>query len=146
MASRPIVWIDNDLDYMLLVRHALRDRGVSNPFVCLTGEELGRSYLSLFEQSGDDQDLPCLVAIEVRWPTMAGLALLKWIRAREEFLAVPVLLLGNPSAIDSRIAKEFGADDFYPKLWNTDAIDSLVIHIVQNWLQGRTDLGPHTAS
>jgi CheY-like chemotaxis protein len=133
MSASPIVWIDHDLDYLLLARRALRGQGISNAVVCLTDGGLGSAYLAQFPQP-QAEEFPALIVIEVREPLLEGLGLLKWIRARSQFNNVPVLLgLASPG-VDRENAIRLGASGFFIKVRNLDAITELAAAIVRDWL------------
>ena len=128
-----ILWIDSDLDFILLVRRALRSKGVSNPVVCLNCEELGRSYLSQFSKP-NREGFPCLIVVELRLPIAADLAFVKWIRERKRFDGVPVLLISNDVTLGTTEAQTLGATDFWMKRWDREALAALADRIVREWI------------
>jgi two-component system, response regulator len=132
-ADAPIVWIDHDLDYLLLARRALRNLGVSTPVVCLTDEALARGYLGQFA-TDSAEGLPRLIVIEVRSPLPDGLNLLKWIRARSQFTAVPVLLAMDSPEFDRDKAKELGATAFFIRVLKFNFISELADQIIRDWI------------
>jgi hypothetical protein len=134
MASNPIVWVDDDLDYMLLARRALRNNGVSNPIVCLQSHELARSYLRCFDGNEGSDDLPCLMVVEMRAAIEETIRLLSWIRARPAFDEVPLLLLDARFAGDVQQARELGVTEVLSKVVERDAVEALVSHIIRQWL------------
>jgi CheY-like chemotaxis protein len=132
MSLSPIVWIDDDLDYMLLAKRVLRNSGVSNPVICLQGLALGRSYLACFSLREASAALPCLIIVEVREPIVDAILFLARIRRR--FATVPALLLDARSGIDAEKANELGATAVLPRVLDRAAIDALVARIIQEWL------------
>jgi DNA-binding response OmpR family regulator len=134
MAVNPIVWMDDDLDYMRLVRRALRLNGVSNPTLHVQGHETARSYLGALDDNNRSDFSPCLVVIEARAPRVDSMLLVSWIRNRPTFATVPLVLLDAESGLDVQKSKELGATEVLVKAFHREAIDLLVSRITREWL------------
>jgi DNA-binding response OmpR family regulator len=133
MPSNPLVWVNDDQNYMLLVRRALRTSGVPNPVLWVQGFEFVRSYLGGLDDKDRTYFFPCLIVVEVRPPAADALLFLSWIRARA-FATVPLVLLDAQSGLDVWEAKELGATEVLAKLVEREAIQALVTRIIREWL------------
>src|SRR5262245_42100512 len=107
MSSQPIVWIDRNLDYSLLVKRVFRRNSVQNPIVTLTNGELALSYLGTTWRR--DYSFPLLVVSEVSPPEIDGFGVLSWIKATPKLARIPVLLLGEQTENNVKRASDLGA-------------------------------------
>lgn len=134
----PIVWIDDELDFLHLVRRAMRKEGFQEPVVCLESGSLAISYLAQFTGLRKANSFPAIILLDIRMPTMDGFEVLKWIKARPEFVKTPVVMLtGSDHNDDTERAKRLGAAAFYTKPASYFEILALVNEIRKVWIPSK---------
>ena len=75
--------------------------------------------------------IPRLVLLDIKMPHLGGLDVLRWIRSRDSFRDMPVLMLTSSSqASDVATACAVGADSYLVKPSNLDAFRELVEDLV----------------
>jgi CheY-like chemotaxis protein len=71
--------------------------------------------------------LPCLILLDIKMPQLGGIDVLKWVRERDSFRDVPVLMLTSSSQeTDIRAAYGLGADCYLVKPANLNRFAELV--------------------
>src|SRR3569832_1446866 len=85
---------DNDND-ALLMRHAFRRAGVSNPVLRVCDGEEAVDYLSGNGVYAVRQQypLPVLLLLDLKMPRLNGFEVLSWVRSQERFQHLPVTIL-----------------------------------------------------
>ena len=136
MSEQSVLWISSDLDYTMAVRRAFRGAGVTNPMVCLTSNELARSYLLAFHARNEIRALPLLVVVDISHPTLKGFDVLTLIKATPSFANFRVALLGPHDRATIQQAKSLGAAGYAVKPVDLSAVSGLVAAIIENWLPG----------
>lgn len=113
-----ILMVEDDPNDVFMLRRALEKERLSFPIqVVQDGVEAihyleGRSPFSDRSQ----HPLPCLILLDLKLPRMNGLELLSWLRAHDDFKAVPVFMLTSSSEPqDRREAERFGVDAYRVK-------------------------------
>ena len=110
----PVVVADDDPDDLFFARRALKKAGVADEILtCIDGHEV----VTLLEtRVAAKQPLPRAIFLDVKMPVLNGFDTLKWIRAREAFRAVPVVMLsGSRETRDVDLARSLGAMDYLVK-------------------------------
>jgi CheY-like chemotaxis protein len=108
---------DNDND-ALLMRHAFRRAGVSNPVMRVCDGEETVDYLAGHGVFGDrlKYPLPVLVLLDLKMPRLNGFEVLRWIRTQEQFEHLPVTVLtSSDQQYDVERAHELGATSYLKK-------------------------------
>lgn len=88
--DRPVVVVDDEDDDISLTTVLLRKAGVSNVPAFRSGEEL-IAYLGRIQHDAAVSRLLGLI-LDVKMRGMTGRDVLKWVRERKEFDAVPILM------------------------------------------------------
>lgn len=93
--SAVILLVEDDSNYVLLIKRALKEAGVEQT---LRTARDGEEALRYLEGSGLFADrsrhpLPCLILMNVKLPKVDGLEVLRWLRGRAEFQEIPVLMV-----------------------------------------------------
>jgi CheY-like chemotaxis protein len=90
--TRPILLVEDNLMDVDLTFHAFRDCDVANPIlVCRDGEE-ALEYIAAHALPSDNQ-VPCLVLLDLRLPKVDGIDVLRQARNHEVWRQVPVIVL-----------------------------------------------------
>jgi len=86
--SRPILLVEDDRVDAMTVKRALKDLNITNPLVhTLDGEE------ALEHLTGEGNERPCIILLDLNMPRMNGIELLKIIKADDELKKIPVVVL-----------------------------------------------------
>jgi two-component system response regulator len=104
-----ILLVDDDVDYAPLIVVALRKAGIPNRVEVVNDGVAALNQLRLLAR-------PALMMLDLRLPRLTGFEVLKWVRAREEFHNIPVVVLtgtNNEEELDAAFA--LGADAFLVK-------------------------------
>jgi CheY-like chemotaxis protein len=81
-----------------------------------------------------EHDLPSVMLVDLRLPTIDGLALLRRLRAQPRLAAIPVAIVTGDYFVDEAVIngfKELGAQVFFKPIWNEE-----IIQIVGDLLSG----------
>jgi DNA-binding response OmpR family regulator len=79
-----------------------------------------------------EHDLPSVMIVDLRLPTLDGLALLRRLKAQPKLAAVPVAIVTGDYFVDEDVVKgfaELGARIFFKPIWQED-----LVHIVGDLL------------
>jgi CheY-like chemotaxis protein len=79
-----------------------------------------------------EHDVPSVMIVDLRLPTLDGLALLRLLRAQPRLAAIPAAVITGDYFIDEAVIagfKALGAQIFFKPIWNED-----LIHIVGDLL------------
>ncbi|MGM0574476.1 MAG: response regulator transcription factor [Myxococcota bacterium] len=121
MPKKRIVYVDDDLELTELVRGTLEEEGYE-VVVAHDGEEGLGAVLT---------EQPDAVILDVMMPKLNGWEILKYLRERDAFAELPVLMLtGVGPALNEMTAPLYGANDHLDKPFDMDdlleRVDGLV--------------------
>lgn len=108
MEKRHILWADDDMDDLMLMRHVLQDldreyniKEVSN----------GREALDYLEASKKADELPCLIILDMNMPVLNGKETLSLIKKDETLKDIPlVFFTTSNSELDKMYCKRFDVE------------------------------------
>jgi len=127
-----ILLVDDEEAIRAAVGQLLDDRGYQ-----VTACADGPTALQVARSKVKDNQLPDAIISDVRMPGMDGLELLKEIRADENLVQIPVVLLTAKGMTQDRIAGyDAGADAYVPKPFDADEL----VTIVDNAIERHKDL------
>lgn len=106
-----IVILDDDLDEVLLLRDCFREKGIEFVKYFIDGEKC-MHYL----ESCIREELPNVIITDLNMPRVSGYDFLKWIKARERYQHIPVVVYST-SNLERYISLclEMGAKDYFVK-------------------------------
>ena len=102
--SAVVLLVEDDPDDVLFLKRAFQKAGVTLPVrVAQDGQE-AIDYLSRAGRFKDPEHypIPCLVVLDLKLPKRTGLEVLQWLRRREEFSDLPVVMVTSSGEIEDR--------------------------------------------
>ncbi|MDB6039827.1 MAG: putative response regulator, CheY [Verrucomicrobiales bacterium] len=136
--TNSILLIEDNEDDVFLMKRALKGAGITNQLRVLEDGQRAIDYFSgLGEFADRDQyPIPAIVFLDLKLPIKMGLDVLAWIRAREEFasLVVVVLTSSNESS-DVKRAYGLGANSYVVKPPTADQLLDLAKAFKWYWLE-----------
>jgi CheY-like chemotaxis protein len=138
----PILLAEDDENDIFMMGRAFDRAGVPNPlFVVRNGQHVIDYLNGTGEYAQRDKfPLPGLVLLDLKMPWMDGFDVLKWVRARSQFDALPIVVLTS-SKLQSDIDKsrQFGVFDYRVKPHGLDDLVLLLDDVRKCWLDERTN-------
>ena len=132
-----ILHIEDEEDDAILFAKACERAGLPMHWHRLTSAEDAMAYLSGNEQFSDraNHPLPQLLVLDLRLPGVSGFDFLNWLRARENFVSLPVLIFtASLSREDKARALALGANAYFVKPTSFDALIQMVGSLnIEGW-------------
>lgn len=126
----PILLVEDNADDEHLARRALRECDDVDLEVAHDGQE-AIDYLCSTRHG-----LPRLVLLDLKLPKIGGLEVLRWIRAHESALGVPVVVLSSSDEPSDRLAcHRLHANSFIQKPVDFDHFMDVFRRTVDYWLK-----------
>lgn len=113
------------------MRHALRRLGLEKRLICCDD---GDTFIRDLLRASEVNQMPALCILDVKMPRRNGLETLAWVRAREEFQALPVVIMSAsdmPTDITSAMA--LGANDYLVKPTTLLTLYAEVAQLAKRW-------------
>ena len=86
--TKPVLLVEDDDVDAMTVRRAFKDLNVTNPLVHSVNGEEALGYLR-----GDDNELPCVILLDLNMPKMNGTEFLSVAKADKALKHIPVIVL-----------------------------------------------------
>ncbi len=121
--------VDDSSDDQMLTQFACDAAGVSFEVRSVSSGENAIAYLEGRQRYSDRKQfpLPNLILLDLKMPGKSGFDVLAWIRSRDELKQVPVIVLtGSVHTADREKAIELGANQFWVKPANYEALQELM--------------------
>jgi DNA-binding response OmpR family regulator len=102
--SAVVLLVEDDPNDVLFLKRAFKKAGVVLPVrVARDGQE-AIDYLSRASRSEDPErfPMPCLVVLDLKLPKKTGLEVLQWVRRREEFHDLPVVMVTSSGEVEDK--------------------------------------------
>lgn len=88
MDTQQILWADDDMDDLMLMRHVLSDIGTTYN---IKEVHNGREAMEFLEKRKLERSLPCLIILDMNMPVLNGKETLGMIRKDEALKNIPVV-------------------------------------------------------
>src|SRR6476620_7146766 len=95
MNNRHILWADDDIDDLMLMRHVLQDLGDDYN---ITEVHNGQEALDYLEDSKVKDELPCLIILDMNMPILDGKETLAKLKKDEALKDIPVVFFTTSSS------------------------------------------------
>ena len=118
MKQRSILLVEDDVNDVFFFKHALEHAEVPNPLNIVADGQEAIEYLSGDNRFSDREQypLPSVLVLDLKMPRKTGLEALEWIRAREQFNCLPVIIFSSSAHREDVVrAYELGANAFIVK-------------------------------
>jgi len=122
----PLLLVDDCEDDIFLLRHRLREGGITNPILSFTSSAQTLRWL---ETRLSDDTMPSLIFTDIKMPDGEGFGLIREVRAQRQWddMRLVVLTSSNDPA-DLERALEAGANGYLIKFPPTDLLAEFVQH------------------
>ena len=135
----PILLAEDDRNYVFLIRRAVVEAGISNPFLVVRSGKEAVEYLAgkgAYAER-DKYPAPGLLLLDLKMPWMDGFDVLIWLRQQPQYHALPVVVLTS-SNLQSDIdqSRLLGAYDYRVKPQDVAELVSLLVDVRKRWLTG----------
>lgn len=133
-----ILLVEDNADDALLLRLALRKKGLCQSVEIVDGAEAAMEFLlgKGVYRDRRKHPLPELILLDWRLPGMEGWEFLKWLRATEHFETLLVTVIsGSQDLRDMQKAYRLGANFWVGKPQNMDELAEVVERIHDFWEQ-----------
>jgi DNA-binding NarL/FixJ family response regulator len=134
--KRWVIIVDDEAPIRQAVGQLLFDRGYQVT-ACADGPtalKVARSKRTNSNEEGVDQPpaLPDVLVCDIRMPGMDGLEVLRQVRADDELVGVPVILLTAKAMTQDRIlGYQNGADAYLPKPFDPDELVTVIDNVIE---------------
>jgi CheY-like chemotaxis protein len=136
-ATRPtVLHIDDDPNDVMLFEHACRKAGIEFNLQAVHDGDEAMNYLGGANQFSDraQHPFPHLVLLDLKMPRVNGFDVLTWIRSRDEFKNLPIVILTSSNhETDVKRAYSLGANSYLVKPVGFDALVELARTIQEYW-------------
>lgn len=108
MDKRHILWADDDMDDLMLMRHVLQDIGRSYEIAEVGNGQEALEYLETAKQKGR---LPSLIILDMNMPVLSGKEALGFIKKDETLKNIPLVFFTTSSSeLDKMYCRRFGVE------------------------------------
>ena len=108
MKNRHILWADDDIDDLMLMRHVLQDLGDSYE---ITEVHNGQEALEYLAAAKTNKTLPCLIILDMNMPVLDGKETLAQLKQDPELNQIPVVFFTTSnSQMDKLYCKHQGVE------------------------------------
>jgi CheY-like chemotaxis protein len=109
--SKPILLVEDDSVDAMMVKRALKDLNVTNLLVHTPNGKEAFEYLT-----GEGNERPCIILLDLNMPKMNGVELLKIIKADDVLKKIPVVVLTTSRDAEDKFETfELGAAGYIVK-------------------------------
>lgn len=123
---------DDDADDRFLVQAAFDDNAITNPIIFFEDGEKLVGYLNQVAIT----TLPPLILLDLNMPKRDGREILKILRSKNEWNAIPIIVFSTSNAPeDINAAYHLGANCYIIKPSSYEGLKETILNIQQFWLQ-----------
>jgi CheY-like chemotaxis protein len=138
----PILIAEDDDNDILLLTRAFEKAGIPNPRQIVHNGQEAIDYLAgtgAYAQR-ENHPLPGLVLLDLKMPWMDGFDVLKWLRSRPQFDALPVVVLTSSKLqTDVDKSRQLGVYDYRVKPHGFEELVRLLDDVRKCWLDEKVN-------
>jgi CheY-like chemotaxis protein len=137
MPSATVLYVEDEQYDVLFMRKAFESVGLGESLKVVTD---GRQAIHYLGGKGEYQDrtkhpLPSVVLLDLKLPIVSGFEVLRWLRGRPEFQALPVVVLSSSTRDEDRSqVRELGANAYLEKPGSLLEFPTVVEYLKKRWL------------
>lgn len=132
----PILMAEDDIEDQILVKIALQESKLQNPFLCVENGQQLMSYLNRVPPYDNEQryPMPGLIILDLNMPVLDGMSTLKQIKTTEKFAHLPVVIL-TTSNEEEEVRKSYlaGAASYICKPFTLDKLVDIMKTLGNYW-------------
>jgi CheY-like chemotaxis protein len=135
--SSTILYVDDDDNDVLLLKHALRSTKLAFNLQVVNDPEKAGAYLAGEGIYADRKTypMPALVLLDLKMPRMNGMEVLAWIRSQPALKRlVVVVLTASNQEVEVNRAYEMGANSYLVKPVELESLVEIVRGLLSYWL------------
>jgi CheY-like chemotaxis protein len=108
MKKQTILWVDDDVDDLMMMKEILIKNNQDQDVVEVHN---GREALDYLKQAKQNNNLPCLIILDINMPVMDGKEALAVIRRTEDYMHIPVVVFSTSSSeLDKTFCRSLQAE------------------------------------
>ena len=133
-----ILLVEDSADDVFFMKRALTRTGANVSVQVAEDGQAAIDYLSGEGQFADRGEfpLPRLILLDLRMPRLPGFQVLKWLRSKEQFDCLPVVVFSSSrEETDMRKAYALRANSFLVKTGDSSQLTAMVKTMVEYWLK-----------
>lgn len=137
--SGTVMYVEDEENDAFLMQVAFNKAGLG-PTLRVVGD--GRAAMKYLTGDNGFQDrgrypMPTVLLLDLNLPDISGFDVLAWLRSRDEFQALPVVIFSSSvREEDKQKARELGASEYLEKPISALRFGSVVERIREKWLSG----------
>lgn len=132
-----VLYVEDEPDDVLFMRMTFQRAGLADSFRTVGDGRDAIEYLAgqgAYADRGQNP-LPTLILLDLNMPMVSGFEVLKWMRERAEFRALPVVVFSSSSREEDKAkARELGADEYVEKPHSARGFVGVVEGLKERWL------------
>jgi CheY-like chemotaxis protein len=132
-----VLYVEDEPDDVLFMRMAFERAGLRDSFRAVGDGGDAIEYLAGKDAyaNREQNPLPALILLDLNLPVVSGFEVLKWVRARDEFRALAVVVFSSSAREEDRsTAWELGANEYLEKPHSAAGFVQVVEGLKQRWL------------
>ena len=128
MNKNTILWADDDMDDLQMMREILQKNGQQFQIIEVNN---GREALHFLESALQHDTLPCLIILDINMPVMDGKETLTWIKKNQALSSVPVVVFTtSDSEMDRLFCQKYGTE-MITKPPNFTSLESSIVKLLK---------------
>ncbi|HYG24121.1 MAG TPA: response regulator [Verrucomicrobiae bacterium] len=138
MTPAPILLVEDDENDIFFFTRAVQLTATDRPLQVVKDGMQAMEYLGGKGNFADRQKYPFpgVVILDLNLPRKPGLEVLKWIRQHTEWSGIPVVVLTSSSSdLDVTVAYRLGANSYFVKPTDPDALTDLLRVFQEYWFK-----------
>lgn len=142
-----ILYVEDDENDALFLRHAWKKAGLGNPLQIVENGEQALHYLGGEGEFADRArfPMPILILLDLKLPKVSGFEVLKWIRKQPPVQTLPVIIFTSSNQLsDVHWAYKLGANAYVIKPASSDGLVAVTTSLKEFWIT-RAEIPPESS-